>query len=50
MAKFYRQGSKTLPGNEPVAKLAETILSEPVFINNMELQESELYMKHLHQP
>ena len=33
-----------------VSALAETILSEPVFINHAQLQESELYMKHLHQP
>jgi hypothetical protein len=29
---------------------AETLLSEPVFVNNAQLRESELYMKHLHQP
>ncbi|MDR0328766.1 MAG: hypothetical protein LBI05_10770 [Planctomycetaceae bacterium] len=37
-------------GNDSVMGLAETILSEPVFINNAELKEAELYMKHLHQP
>jgi hypothetical protein len=30
--------------------LAETVFSEPVFINHSELQEPELFMKHLHQP
>ena len=38
------------PGSDSPTKLAETILSEPVFINNAELHESELYRKHLHQP
>ena len=37
-------------GNDSAVKLVETILSEPVFINNAELKESELYMKHLHKP
>jgi len=31
-------------------ELAETILSEPVFINHAELQENELYLKYLHRP
>jgi len=32
------------------AALAETMLSEPVFINHSQFQESELFMRHLHQP
>jgi len=38
------------PGGDSAATIAETILSEPVFINNAELRESELYMRHLHNP
>ena len=30
--------------------LVETVFSEPVFINHSELQEPELFMRHLHQP
>jgi hypothetical protein len=37
-------------GNKSFADLAETLLSEPVFINHAQLQENELYQKHLHQP
>ena len=37
-------------GNDSPADIAETLLSEPVFINNAQLRESELYMRHLHQP
>jgi len=37
-------------GTDSPAGFAETILSEPVFINNAQLQESELYMRHLHNP
>jgi len=33
-----------------VEELMETIFSEPVFLNHAELQEPELYMRHLHQP
>jgi len=36
--------------NGTAAELAETILSEPIFINHAQLQENELYLKHLHQP
>ena len=31
-------------------QLTETIFSEPVFVNHAELQEPELYMRHLHRP
>jgi hypothetical protein len=37
-------------GNDSTAEFVESILSEPVFINHAQLQETELYMKHLHQP